>query len=66
MGLQPQKHHQGAGRPKTAGAATPPAAKGGRPDTTARLEATLPFELLGFDADNSSEFLNWHLLRDFQ
>jgi hypothetical protein len=30
------------------------------------VEAALPFELLGFDTDNGSEFLNWHLLRYFQ
>jgi hypothetical protein len=30
------------------------------------VEASLPFELLGFDTDNGSEFLNWHLLRYFQ
>ena len=27
------------------------------------IEKSLPFELLGFDCDNGSEFLNWHLLR---
>lgn len=27
------------------------------------IEANLPFPLLGFDSDNGSEFLNWHLLR---
>lgn len=30
------------------------------------IEVALPFELLGFDSDNGSEFLNWHLLRYFQ
>lgn len=30
------------------------------------IEEALPFELLGFDSDNGSEFLNWHLLRYFQ
>ena len=25
------------------------------------IEQCLPFELLGFDSDNGSEFLNWHL-----
>lgn len=29
------------------------------------LEASLPFELKGFDCDNGSEFLNYHLLRYF-
>lgn len=29
-------------------------------------EKSLPFELLGFDCDNGSEFLNWHLMRYFQ
>lgn len=33
---------------------------------TADVEASLPFELLGFDCDNGSEFLNYHLLRYFQ
>jgi hypothetical protein len=27
------------------------------------IEFTLPFPLLGFDCDNGSEFLNWHLYR---
>jgi hypothetical protein len=27
------------------------------------IEASLPFPLRGFDCDNGSEFLNWHLLR---
>lgn len=30
------------------------------------VEAELPFEILGFDCDNGSEFLNWHLVRYFQ
>ena len=29
------------------------------------VENLLPFPLLGFDSDNGSEFLNWHLLRHF-
>ncbi len=29
------------------------------------IEKTLPFGLLGFDCDNGSEFLNWHLIRYF-
>jgi len=29
------------------------------------VEKTLPFVILGFDCDNGSEFLNWHLLRYF-
>ena len=27
------------------------------------IEKALPFPILGFDCDNGSEFLNWHLLR---
>jgi hypothetical protein len=27
------------------------------------IEQSLPFSLLGFDCDNGSEFLNWHLVR---
>jgi len=27
------------------------------------IEHSLPFDLLGFDSDNGSEFLNWHLVR---
>jgi hypothetical protein len=30
------------------------------------IEQSLPFPLLGFDSDNGSEFLNYHLLRHFQ
>ena len=33
---------------------------------TCEVEGALPFELLGFDTDNGSEVLNWHLLRSFQ
>lgn len=33
---------------------------------TRQVEASLPFPLLGFDCDNGSEFLNWHLVRYFQ
>ena len=33
---------------------------------TRDVEAHLPFELLGFDCDNGSEFLNWHLVRYLQ
>ena len=29
------------------------------------IEDSLPFPLLGFDCDNGSEFLNWHLMRHF-
>ena len=29
------------------------------------IEQSLPFTLLGFDSDNGSEFLNYHLLRHF-
>ncbi len=30
------------------------------------IEKKLPFKLLGFDSDNGSEFLNYHLVRYFQ
>ena len=29
------------------------------------IESSLPFSLKGFDCDNGSEFLNWHLYRHF-
>jgi hypothetical protein len=29
------------------------------------VEKSLPFPILGFDCDNGSEFLNWHLIRYF-
>ncbi len=29
------------------------------------IEQSLPFSILGFDCDNGSEFLNWHLIRYF-
>lgn len=29
------------------------------------IETSLPFEIFGFDCDNGSEFLNWHLMRYF-
>jgi len=29
------------------------------------IELSLPFPILGFDCDNGSEFLNWHLIRHF-
>ena len=29
------------------------------------IEANLPFTLQGFDCDNGSEFLNYHLVRYF-
>jgi len=35
-------------------------------ESTREVEATLPFDVLGFDCDNGSEFLNWHLVRYFQ
>lgn len=35
-------------------------------EATRDVEKKLPFELLGFDCDNGSEFLNYHLLRYFQ
>ena len=34
-------------------------------EQTKDVENRLPFSLLGFDSDNGSEFLNWHLLRHF-
>jgi hypothetical protein len=40
----------------------------GETDVVAKIkdiEASLPFPLLGFDSDNGSEFLNYHLLRHF-
>ncbi len=33
---------------------------------TRDVEAGLPFAIRGFDCDNGSEFLNWHLVRYFQ
>lgn len=33
---------------------------------TREVETAMPFELLGFDCDNGSEFLNWHLVRYLQ
>lgn len=30
------------------------------------IQKALPFQVKGFDCDNGSEFLNWHLLRHFQ
>jgi len=30
------------------------------------IQQALPFPIRGFDCDNGSEFLNWHLLRYFQ
>lgn len=35
-------------------------------EATRSVESLLPFELLGFDSDNGSEFLNHHLVRYFQ
>ena len=29
------------------------------------IENMLPFDILGFDSDNGSEFLSWHLMRYF-
>jgi hypothetical protein len=34
-------------------------------DAIKNIEISLPFELKGFDCDNGSEFLNWHLYRYF-
>lgn len=33
---------------------------------TREVEGALPFAIRGFDCDNGSEFLNWHLVRYFQ
>lgn len=30
-------------------------------EATRQIESQLPFEILGFDCDNGSKFLNWHL-----
>lgn len=38
---------------------------GGVLDQLKSIEQALPFELRGFDCDNGSEFLNYHLLRYF-
>lgn len=35
-------------------------------EATREVEESLPFALAGFDCDNGSEFLNWHLLRYLQ
>lgn len=35
-------------------------------EQTRDVEAGLPFPLLGFDFDNGSEWLNWHLIRHLQ
>lgn len=34
-------------------------------DGIKEIEEQLPFEMKGFDCDNGSEFLNWHLIRYF-
>lgn len=34
-------------------------------EQTQNMERALPFAILGFDCDNGSEFLNWHLIRYF-
>jgi hypothetical protein len=34
-------------------------------EATRQVEAALPFAVLGFDCDNGSEFLNWHLVNYF-
>ena len=34
-------------------------------EQTQHVEHSLPFPILGFDCDNGSEFLNWHLIRYF-
>ena len=38
----------------------------GMVEATREVEGRLPFPLRGFDCDNGSEFLNWHLARYFQ
>lgn len=35
-------------------------------EAIADIESQLPFAIKGFDCDNGSEFLNWHLVRHFQ
>lgn len=35
-------------------------------EATRDVESALQFKLLGFDCDNGSEFLNWHLVKYFQ
>lgn len=30
------------------------------------IESKIPFPILGFDSDNGSEFLNWHLIKYFK
>ena len=35
-------------------------------EQVAEIESVLPFDLLGFDSDNGSEFLNWHLVSYLQ
>lgn len=35
-------------------------------EATRSVETALPFVIEGFDCDNGSEFLNWHLVRYFQ
>lgn len=35
-------------------------------EATRAVESALPFAIEGFDCDNGSEFLNWHLVRYFQ
>ena len=35
-------------------------------EATREVEKDLPFELLGFDSDKRSEFLNWQFLRYFR
>jgi hypothetical protein len=39
--------------------------EGGVVEQIEDVEKSLPFDLLGFDRDNGSEFLNWHLMRYF-
>jgi len=39
--------------------------EGGTVKAIQSIENTLPFSILGFDCDNGSEFLNWHLVRYF-
>jgi len=37
--------------------------EGIRLDTLENIEQVMPFPIKGFDCDNGSEFLNWHLVR---
>lgn len=47
----------------TEGRATWGKGEAGVVEQVRNIEKILPFSLLGFDCDNGSEFLNWHLMR---